>query len=131
MTPLREPADVKEEQESVCDEALKELCPFQIIHLSIGFSLIRSSFVTDDYDDGTSIVILNRYGLLVCLLTTLRDSSGSSSQPFRVTLNFTRLSQSLPSAILASIGGPWCFVRAITTLKGPRTLSGPWPRSRG
>ena len=57
MTPLRESADVKEEQESVCDEALKKLCPFQIIHLSIGFSLIRSSFVTDDYDDGASIVI--------------------------------------------------------------------------
>ena len=28
--PLWEPADVDEEQESVCDEVLKELCPFQI-----------------------------------------------------------------------------------------------------
>ena len=55
--PLWESANVNEEQELVCDEVLKELCPFQIIHLSIGFSLIRSSFVTDDYDDGTSIVI--------------------------------------------------------------------------
>ena len=131
MTPLREPADVEEEQESVCDEGPKERCPFQIIHLSIGFSLTRSSFIVDGYDDGTSIVILNRCGLLVCLLTNLRDSSRSLSQPFRVTLNFTRLSQSLPSAILASIGGPWRFVYVITTLKGSRTLSGPWPRSRG
>ena len=57
MTPLREPADVEEEQESVCDEAPKERCPFQTIHLSIGFSLIMSSFVIDGYDVGTSIVI--------------------------------------------------------------------------
>ena len=56
---LWELADVNEEQESVCDEVLKELCPFQIIHLLIGFSLIRGSFVIDGYDDGTSIVIPN------------------------------------------------------------------------
>ena len=43
--------------------------PVSTIRLFIRFSLIGSSFVTNGYDDGTSIVILNRYGLLVCLLT--------------------------------------------------------------